>query len=156
MKFVNEGRNLYIYSKNNGNGKTQWSLKLLLKYFSSVWSNDSFTVRGLFINVARLCNAFKDNIDFNSEYLNHIKDNIYNADLIVWDDIGLKSLSPTEHDYIYSFVNARIESGKSNIFTSNLTKEDLKKYVGDRLYSRIMGSDYIVEFLGEDKRGTRL
>lgn len=153
--FVKSGKNLLIYSDNTGNGKTQWALKILMKYLSKVWSMDSFTTRGLFISVATLCSAFKDNFTQKVDYLQHIKDNILNADLVVWDDIGLKSLTPMEHDYLYSYINARIESGKSNIFTSNIRNDNLKTALGDRLYSRIMGCDEIITFQGSDKRGAK-
>lgn len=153
--FVKEGKNLLIYSEKTGNGKTQWSLKMMMKYLSQIWSTDSFTVRGLFVSVARLCSSLKYNALTDEDYLKHIKDNILEADLVIWDDIGLKSLTPYEHDYLYCYINMRIEAGKSNIFTSNLVGENLKNAVGDRLYSRIMGSDKIIEFMGEDKRGTK-
>lgn len=155
VDYVKEGKNLFIYSNNNGNGKTQWSLKIMLKYFSKIWSSDGFTVRGLFINVTRLCNALKDGITKDIDYLNHIKDNIYTADLVIWDDIGLKSLTSFEHDYLYSYINARMESGKSNIFTSNLIGEDFRNFMGDRLYSRITGCDDIITLRGKDKRGVK-
>ena len=155
LNFVNSGKNLLIYSNNTGNGKTQWSLKLMLRYFSLIWSTDSFSVRGLFINVSRMCNALKDSIFKDSEYIEHIKENIYKADLVIWDDIGLKSLTPYEHDYLYSFINLRIESNKSNIFTSNLTNDAFKDAIGDRLYSRIIGCSEAIIFKGSDKRGVK-
>lgn len=155
VEFVKNGKNLLIYSEKTGNGKTQWSIKILLKYLSQIWSSDGFTVRALFINVARFCSSLKYNSLTDDEYLKHIKENILKADLVIWDDIGLKSLTPLEHDYLYYYINSRIESGKTNIYTSNLMGESLKGAVGDRLYSRIMGSDKIVEFKGEDKRGVK-
>ena len=30
--YITSGKNLLIYSNNNGNGKTQWSLKIMMKY----------------------------------------------------------------------------------------------------------------------------
>lgn len=155
VNFVKQGKNLMIYSDTNGNGKTTWSVKIMLKYFSQIWSSDSFNVRGLFINVASLCNALKDNITQRVDYLQHIKDNVFKADIVIWDDIGLKSLTPMEHDYLYSFIDARINDSKTNIFTANLTGDELKKAIGDRLYSRIMGCDEIVTFKGSDKRGEK-
>ena len=35
-KFVNNGCNLYLYSKYFGNGKTTWAIKLMSKYFSNM------------------------------------------------------------------------------------------------------------------------
>lgn len=152
VEFVNDGKNLLICSENNGNGKTQWSIKLLMRYFSKIWAKDSFNTRGLFISVARLLTALKENISESNEYVKHVRDYIYTADLVVWDDIGLKSLTPYEHDYLYQFINGRIDLGKSNIYTSNLLDDEFEKAVGDRLYSRIVNGSKVIRLYGQDRR----
>ena len=43
--FVQSGSNLYIYSSVTGNGKTSWSIKLLLKYFDEIWAGSSDTCK---------------------------------------------------------------------------------------------------------------
>ena len=35
--FVAQGGNLYIHSKNTGNGKTSWALRLVQTYFEKIW-----------------------------------------------------------------------------------------------------------------------
>ena len=152
-EIVKQGKNILIQSNNCGNGKTSWAIKLLAKYFTNIWHSDSFTVRGLFISVAKMVNAFKDNFNMQVEYAEHIRENILTADIVVWDDIGLKSLTPYEHDLLYSFINNRIDLGKANIFTSNLVDGDLEEAVGKRLYSRISNSSEVITFMGLDRRG---
>ena len=39
-EFVNHGLNLYIASKNTGNGKTSWAIKLMLRYFDRIWAGN--------------------------------------------------------------------------------------------------------------------
>ena len=51
-EWVQEGNGLYIYSKNYGNGRTSWAVKLLLSYFNSIWYESGYKCRGLFINSA--------------------------------------------------------------------------------------------------------
>lgn len=152
-QWVSDGGNLLLCSSITGNGKTTWAIKLLMNYFDEIWAYDSFTVRGLYINVAKLCVAEKENIGSNSDYLEHIKNNIRTADIIIWDDIGIKSLTDFEHDYLYSYINDRILNGKANIFTANGTPEELQKILGDRLNSRVCLDSEIIVLKGNDMRG---
>ena len=155
-KFVEEERNLLIYSKTTGNGKTEWSIKILMNYFNQIWASTDFNCRGLFINIPRFLNTLKESIKENSEYIEHIKENIISADIVVWDELGLKDLTTYEHDYLFSYINARLDNGKSNIFTSNMNTQELATLLGDRLYSRIINNSTCIELRGIDKRGIEL
>ena len=97
----------------------------------------------------------KDNITSKNDYIEHIKANILNADLVVWDEIGTKAITNFEHEHLLSLVNSRIDSNKAQIFTSNLTPVALKEAVGERLYSRVVNLSTILEFKGADKRGLK-
>lgn len=156
VEFVESGRNLIIHSEFTGNGKSMWSIKLLMKYFDSIWHTDNFSVRGLFIEVSRFLFSAKYGSMNDEEYINHIKENILSADLVVWDDIGIKDLTKTEHEYLFGFINARINNGKSNIYTTNMNSEEFKKVMGDRLYSRVFKASIDIEFKAKDQRGDNL
>ena len=88
-----------------------------------------------------------------NDYGDDIKRYIFEADLVVFDEIGTKSLTTWEHEHILNLVNTRIDMDKSNIYTSNLTSRELREKVGDRLYSRIMNLSVDIELFGTDKRG---
>ena len=151
LDFVDNGENLFICSKYTGNGKTSWALKLLLKYFDSVWAGNGFRIRGMFINVPTLLLQLKN---FNNPLSEDYKRNLMNADLIVWDEIASTSISNYDYSNLLMFLEHRIFSGKSNIFTSNaVTKEELEKSVGTKLTSRIWNCSEIIEFKGKDRRG---
>lgn len=154
--FVENSGNLLIFSKTVGNGKTGWSLKILMNYFNQIWASTDFTCRGLFINVPRFLNELKENIRESSEYIEHIKENILDADLVVWDEVGLKDLTTYEHDYLFSYINARLDNGKSNIFTSNLDTNELEQTLGVRLFSRVVNTSECIELKGSDKRGLNI
>ena len=151
-KFVDSGGSLYIYSSTTGNGKTSWALRMIQAYLNEVWYDSELTCRALFINVPRYLLAIKDNISEKSDYVAHIKANVLNADLVVWDEVGTKGLTQFEHENILNLVNARIDLGKANIYTSNLSDDELHQAVGDRLYSRIAILSDGVELVGSDKR----
>lgn len=151
--FVNAGNNLLISSHITGNGKTQWAIKLMMAYFNTIWAEDDFTVRGLFISVPKLLNGLKESISDRKEYIDHIKENVIKADIVIWDELATKSLTDFEHSYLLSYINERLEAGKTNVFTSNLNKEELLEALGDRVYSRIVNASTVIELKGRDKRG---
>lgn len=150
--FVTAGKNLFIYSKITGNGKSAWSKKLLLSWFNSIILFTDYECRGLYINLPKFFNELKNNINQKSQYIEDIKANYAKVDLIVWDEIGIKNLGIWEHDILLDFINTRIENGKSNIYTSNMLPEEIKERMGDRLYSRIIQTSKLIELEGKDKR----
>ena len=152
VSFVEDGNNLYIYSSCPGTGKTSWALRLVHAYIDNIWYKTSKECPVLFINVPRYLLAIKDNITDRSEYVQHIKDNILTCDIVVWDDIGTKSATSFEHETLLSIIDTRICEGKTNIYTSNLSGDDLSIFVGPRLYSRIYNYSKHIEFTGKDKR----
>lgn len=152
-KFVETGTNLYIHSPISGNGKTEWSLRLLQSYISKIWFKSDLRCRVLFINVPRYLISLKESITTPSEYVDHIKKNIFNADIVVFDEIGIKAATTFEFENLLNFINTRIDLGKSNIYTSNLTSAELHDRLGSRLYSRILNMSVDIELHGADKRG---
>lgn len=151
--FVLNGKNLLIYSENTGNGKTEWSKKLLLSWFDHIWPTTDFICRGLFISLPKLMNAMKENITSPNEYFQYVNDNIVNADLVIWDEINYKDYSTFEHDYLLNIISQRLAIGKANIYTTNYKLPIIESKLGSRLCSRIVGSSIKIEFKGFDKRG---
>ena len=109
--------------------------------------------KALFINVPKFLLSLKDNISNKNEYIEHIKNNVLEADLVVWDEVGTKGLTQFEHENLLSLINTRIDMGKSNIYTSNVDGDTLRSLLGDRLYSRIISYSDDIEFQGKDLRG---
>lgn len=153
IDFVSNGKSLYLHSSKCGNGKTAWSVRLIQSYIEKIWADSDLVCRALFINVPKFLLALKDSISTPSEYVNFIKENILTADLVVWDELGIKNCTQFEFENLLNMINSRIDLGKSNIYTSNLSREELLERVGERLYSRIINLSYDVELNGVDKRG---
>lgn len=154
--FVNNGCNLYIHSSFCGNGKSSWSVRLIQAYLNNIWHYADLECKALFVHVPKFLIALKDNISEKSDYVNYIKKNILQADLVVWDEVGTKVATPFETEQLLSLINSRLDLGKSNIYTSNLTGEELRDKVGDRLYSRICNGSTDIELHGQDKRCYRV
>lgn len=150
VDFVEDGRSIYIYSENTGNGKTSWALKLMFKYFDEIWAGNGFRTRGLFIYVPTFISKLKDFNTVDAEF-EEMKRAIATADLVVWDDIGSSVLSNYDLTQLCNYLEQRIGE-KANIFTGNLGQDDLKSTFGDRLYSRIWNMSDRFEFKGKDRR----
>lgn len=150
VNFVEQGNNLFICSKYTGNGKTSWAIKLMLRYFNDIWAGNGFRVRGLFVNVPTLLLQLKN---FSNPISEEYKKNLMEADLVVWDEVASTSISNYDYGNLLMFLDYRVFSNKSNIFTSNaVTKDELEKSIGTKLTSRIWNCSEIVEFRGKDRR----
>lgn len=153
VDFVNTGKNLYLYSTNSGNGKTSWALKLMQKYFDSIWSGNGLECRGVYIHTPTLILRHKSeaytSIKSKSDSLNKV----HRVPLVIFDDIAVSEM--TNHDYgvLLSWVDHRALNGLSSIFTSNFTPDRLKSVAGERLYSRVYTNAVKIELRGVDRRG---
>ena len=152
VDFVNQGKQVYIYSEISGNGKTSWALRLVQKYFNKIWLKTDLKCRALFINVPSFLIALKDNISSKTDYVKKLKEKALDADLVVWDDIGNKMGTEFEISNLLSLINTRINTGKANIYTSNISPKQLGEVLDTRLASRVANGSKCVEFKGGDKR----
>ena len=155
-QFIADGKNLYIHSANCGNGKSSWSLRLAEAYFNKIWARSEIRCRVLFISVPRFLLALKDNITAKNAYVDYIKENVLEADLVIWDDIAAKMGSEFELTHLLNIIDNRIALGKSNIYTSNLNRQQLYTALGERLTSRIANMSIDIELFGSDKRFLKL
>lgn len=152
VNFVNNGKNLFIQSNHTGNGKTSWSIKLMLKYFDEIWAGNGLKTRALFISVPQFLFKLKD---FNTTDLEFesLKKLIPVVDLVVFDDIGSTKISDYDNSQLLNYIDQRISNGKSNIFTSNVDNSKLESVLGNRLYSRVVTNSIVIKFYGNDRRG---
>ena len=155
-KFIEEGKNLYLHSAVPGNGKSSWALRLTEAYFNKIWARSEAKCRVLFISVPRFLLAIKENITNKSTYVEYIRENVLEADLVIWDDIAAKMGSEFELTHLLSIIDNRLALGKSNIYTSNLNRQQLYTALGERLTSRIANMSIDIELFGSDKRNLKL
>lgn len=153
IDFTRNGKNLYIYSHNSGNGKTSWAVRLMFCYFDKIWHKSCFDCKALFVNVPNFLYNCKRSISQEVKGFEDLCNLISSVDLVVWDDIAESNATSYEHQILLQYIDGRINAGKSNIYTSNKDFEELKVAVGDRLASRIYNCSECIEFLEEDKRG---
>ena len=153
LNFIEEGNNLYIYSENCGNGKTTWAIRLMYSYFDKIWHKSCFDCKALFVSVPKFLYNCKRSISQDVKGFEELCNLISEVDLVIWDDIGEMKASDYEHQILFQYIDDRINSKKSNIYTSNKNKGQLEDVLGVRLTSRIYNCSECIEFLEEDKRG---
>lgn len=107
VKNISMGKNLYIGSKHTGNGKTSWAIKILLKYFDSVWAGNGFVQRGAFIYVPTFLAKLKDFDNVDKEF-NELKSVLSDLDVVVWDDIGSNNLSNYDLSQMCNYIDQRV------------------------------------------------
>ena len=152
LSYVNNGKNLYLYSGQTGNGKTSWAIRLIQAYLNKIWFKSNLECKVLFISVPEFLVQMKNNISSPNEYYQHIIKYVYDCDLVVWDDIASKNGTEYEIGNLLSIINHRINKGKSNFYTSNISPQDLSKLLDIRLASRVCNQSEIIQFVGGDKR----
>ena len=153
LNFIEAGNNLYIHSENCGNGKTTWAIRLMYSYFDKIWHKSCFDCKALFVSVPKFLYNCKRSISQDVKGFEELCNLISEVDLVIWDDIGEMKASDYEHQILFQYIDDRINSKKSNIYTSNKNKEQLEDVLGVRLASRIYNCSECLEFLEEDKRG---
>ena len=151
--FVNNGKNLLIFSKFTGNGKTSWAVKIGLSWLDAIWASTDLCCRCLFVSLPKLMSAMKENIGRPNEYFQYVNENIINADLVIWDEINYKDYTDFEYDFLLNIISQRMSLGKSNIYTTNYDLPEIEKKLGTRLSSRVIGGSIKVEMNGKDMRG---
>ena len=123
---------------------------MLHTYFHHTAVGNYDNLKGMFVSVPKLLLQLKD---FDNPVPKSYRDNLVNVDLVIWDDIAVSGISQYDYTQLFTLIDQRVLSGKSNIFTSNVVKEsELGKIFGNRLTSRILYTSEIIELKGKDMR----
>lgn len=83
--------------------------------------------------------------------MQHIK----KADLLIFDDLGIERDTEFMNEQVYNMINARYLTGKTTIFTTNLTLKQIcypEKIADKRVFSRVLEMTFPYELKGEDGR----
>jgi DNA replication protein DnaC len=77
-------------------------------------------------------------------------------DLLILDEVGVQFGSEAEKTILFDILNERYERCKPTLMLSNLPVDEVRGYLGDRIFSRLResGGEYVV-FDWEDHRGKR-
>ena len=152
---VGKGKSLYIWGKNTGCGKTSWACKIMNHYFRKIAFSSGLENEGLYIYLPTFLNNIRESFDGKSLEFEEELEMVTKCKLLIIDDIGSEKLTEWVRERIVSIIHTRVSNGLSTIYTSNLSPEELKAEMGDRISSRILGGACVVEITGADRRGVR-
>lgn len=154
LQEVEGGSNLYIWGKSTGCGKTSWACKIMSHYFRKIAFSSGLENEGLYIYLPVFLDDLRNAFDEKDPDFEIELEMVKRCKLLIIDDIGSEKLTEWVRERIVSIIHTRVSNGLSTIYTSNLSPEELKEEMGDRISSRILGGSKIVEIKGADRRGT--
>lgn len=79
-------------------------------------------------------------------------DLLFDADLLIVDDLGTEVSNTFTNAEIFNIVNTRIIKGKKTIISTNLTPKEISSIYTDRVFSRILEKFIPLKFYGQDLR----
>lgn len=131
-QFRKNGMGLYVYSGTKGSGKTMLACCLL----NEITKRYPGSVK--FVNVLDFIEMTKKGF----EDKNNDVESIYQAKLLVLDDIGVQMSKDWVNGILYRLVNERFTKQLPTIYTSNIPVDCLK--IDDRIIDRIESTTYLV------------
>lgn len=142
----NDFFNYYFYG-NSGLGKTfmcSCIAKKLLDEGNSVIYMSAYSLADLLEK-----NRFRhDELEDDDESI----DMLFDADLLIIDDLGTESPTSVTASEIFKVINNRLINRKSTVISSNLSPRELSGAYSDRVVSRIVGHYTVHHFYGNDIR----
>jgi len=139
-KFKEKGMGLYIYSGTKGSGKTMLACCLL----NELSGRHAGSVK--FVNILDFLEITKKGFNGNDTELKAI----YEAGLLVVDDIGAQMSKEWVETTLYRLVNHRYVGRLPTIYTSNIPINSLK--MDERITDRIESTTYSVKLPEESIR----
>ena len=126
---LREGRSA-IFLGNVGTGKTHLAVGIALSIMLQQRS-------ALFVTVQRLIRRVKDSWHTKEETESQVVDVFASPDLLVLDEVGVQFGSEFEKQVLFDVLNTRYENRKPSILLSNIPKEQLSDYLGERVTDRL-------------------
>lgn len=142
----NNGENLLFYGT-TGLGKTfmcSCIAKALLDKNKIVIYQTAFTILDILEK-----RRFKKDAREISEYEYNL---LFQADLLIIDDLGTEISNTFTNAEIFNIVNTRLLAGKKTIISTNLTPNEISEIYTDRVFSRIFDKFIPLRFYGKDLR----
>lgn len=146
------GKGLYLYSREKGSGKTRMAVSLANEIINRYMISAKFTTAIRILDEIK--STWSGNRDSESRSLSEMQllTEIKQVPVLVIDDIGVEKSSSWVDEKFYSILDSRLISKKITIFTSNVKIEDLK--LDERIRSRIGKMALPVPFPDESVRNS--
>ncbi len=141
--------NLFLYGK-SGLGKT-----FLCNCIAKDLLDEGKSV--LYLSASQLFKMLeKDNFGDSKDDFGEVLNLIFDADLLIIDDLGTEFQTVFTASEFFNIINLRFIKKKPVVISTNLSPEDIIDKYSDRVVSRFYGNYDFLEFLGEDIRILKL
>ncbi len=152
LEKVEAGAGLYIWGNHTGNGKTSWACKIMSHYFRKIAFDTGLENEGLYIFLPTFLEDLRDSYEDKDPDFEQVLSMVKSCKLLIIDDIGAERVTDWVRERMVSIINTRVSNNLSTIYTSNLSPEELKEELGDRISSRVLGSSQVIEIASGDRR----
>jgi len=119
-----------IFVGNVGTGKTHLAVGIALSIMQQQRSP-------VFVTVQRLIRRIKDSWRTKEESESDVINAFASPDLLILDEVGVQFGSEFEKQILFDVLNERYEKLKPSILLSNIPKEQLTDYLGERVMDRL-------------------
>ena len=128
-KVLQTGRSCIFVGK-PGTGKTHLAIGIALAIMQQKRSP-------LFVTVQRLIRRVKDSWHTKDETESQVVEVYASPDLLILDEVGVQFGSEFEKQVLFDVLNTRYENRKPSILLSNIPREQLADYLGERVTDRL-------------------
>lgn len=77
---------------------------------------------------------------------------IFDADLLIIDDLGTEMTNSFTNSELFNIINSRLLSDKKTIISTNLSPKEIMDRYDDRIFSRLFSKFTVLHFWGKDLR----
>lgn len=148
-----DGRSLFI-TGSFGTGKTHHSISVMKNYIDNLPDScfvQPFSRLPAFITVPELLLKIRSVFSL-QKCEDEIVDKYADSPLLVLDDLGAEKTTDFALQTLYIILNRRDGNMLQTIITSNLSLDEVKDRLGDRIASRIAGMCSVLKIVGKDRR----
>lgn len=157
---MSKGLNLFLWSPNNGAGKTYLSyaiLKQIRDFNQPLWRREDGNILP-FGNVKTMSINFKHFVDLCKTFDEDAKkyqESLYNSDYLLIDEVSSNMLSQNPHEdkrQLLVVLDDRLSEFRPTIITSNNSPEEFLSSFGPNIYSRLQSRTKFIEVQSKDMR----
>lgn len=120
-----------IFVGNMGTGKTHLACSVALHLIDN-------KMHPFYTTFQRMIRSIRESMDrLSDKTMSDVIDKLCGYDLLIIDEVGVQSHSDFEKNILFDIIDHRYSSNKQSILISNLSFEDFKNTVGERVVDRI-------------------
>lgn len=137
----------------SGSGKSHLAFALLNKILDHVSEMYEGRISELiaFYNTSEFLETLRRDMESGSKF-----ESAKEVDYLFLDDLGVENLTDWGRDHFYRLFEYRLNRRKATFITTNLSLDELKERLHERILSRLKEMCVFVQLKGNDKRTDRM